>query len=231
MTRARTAAVAAWVCASACMCARPGARPEAAGSISNQEAPVKGSSSDDLARKLAAGKYGDFFNYSVRDKAVDRVWAEPGSLARLEAIVRDPEAPLQARFLASEVLFEKHFTFAAAIGPAVVAEIYAAALRDNLTGMANSWGLLYEHDDEGPVGVRFLMLGEAAVPALMPLLDDARTTLVYDGSEEATVGNGYQFRVKDFAAYYLGKIKRIPVAFHSDVEARDREIEALRRRL
>lgn len=231
MTGAWAAVVAAWACASGCACAGPAVRPGGAGSISNQEAAVKGSSSDELASKLAGGAYGDLFNYAVREEAVDRVWAEPDSLARLEAVVRDPDAPLQARFLACEVLFDKHFVFASEVGEALVAGIYADALRGNLTGMANSWGLLYEHDDEGPVGIRFIMMGAAAVPALRPLLDDAGTDLVYAGSEEATVGNAYHFRVKDFAAYYLGKIKRVPVAYHADVEARDREIEALRNKL
>jgi hypothetical protein len=182
---------------------------------------------DDLIGKLVNGAYGDFFNYAVRDDAIAAVWAEPDSPARLDAIVRDRAAPEKARFFASEVLFEKHFVFVSEIGPEVVAEIYAYALVHNLTGMANSWGLLYKHNDEGPVGIRFIMIGAAAVPALLPLLDDASQPLVYAGSEGATVGNGYGFRIKDYAAFYLGKIKRIPVAFHERIEDRDREIAAL----
>lgn len=184
-----------------------------------------------LATKLERGAYGDFFNYAVREQAIDDVWAEPDAHANLEEIVRDRHATPRARFLASEVLFDKHFTFASAVGPPVVAEIYVDALRGNLTGMANSWGLLYEHDDEGPVGIRFVMLGEGAVPALRRLLHDDSPGPTYAGSEEATVGNAYHFRVKDFAAFYLGKIKRVPVRFHRDPADRDREIDALRRAL
>lgn len=134
---------------------------------------------------------------------------------------------MKARFLACEVLFDKHFTFVPGVGPAAVAEIYAHALAHNLTGVANSWGLLYEHDDAGPVGIRFVMIGEPAVPALVGLLDDASRPLGYAGGEDATVGNAYGFRVKDFAAFYLGRIKRISVAFHQCLEDRDREISAL----
>lgn len=43
------------------------------------------------------------------------------------------------------------------------------------------------------------------------------------------MGNGYHFRVKDFAAYYLGKIKRAPVRFDRDPAVRDRELEELKR--
>jgi hypothetical protein len=32
--------------------------------------------------------------------------------------------------------------------------------------------------------------------------------------EEATVGNGYKYRIKDFAAFYLGRITGTPIAFH-----------------
>jgi hypothetical protein len=184
-----------------------------------------------LAAELERGDHGDLFNYEVRDDAIDEVWAEPDAQANLEAIVRAPGGSPRARFLASEVLFAKDFTFASAIGQELVAEIYAEALRGDFTGMANSWGLLYEHADAGPVGLRFLILGEAAVPVLRGLLEDDRAGPTYEGSEEATVGNGYHFRVKDFAAYYLGRIRRVPVRFHQDLVARDREIEQLERAL
>jgi hypothetical protein len=186
---------------------------------------------DELIAKLVNDDYGNLFNYANRDSAIAAVWADHGGSGRLEAIARARAAPMKARFLACEVLFEKEFTFVSAVGGSVVAEIYAQALVHNLTGMANSWGLLYQHDDEGPVGIRFAMIGADAVPALVPLLDDDSRPLVYVGSEEATVGNAYGFRVKDYAAFYLGKIKRIPVAFHERTEDRDREIAALARTL
>ena len=182
---------------------------------------------DDMVGKLVRGAYGDLFNYAVRDDAIAAIWAEPDSLDRLQAIVRDRGAPMKARFLACEVLFEKHFTFVPDVGATLVADIYGHALVSNFTGMANSWGLLYEHDDAGPVGVRFVMLGDAAVPTLATLLGDGSKPLSYAGSEEATVGNAYGFRIKDFAAFYLGKIKRIAVAYHERPEDRDREIAAL----
>jgi hypothetical protein len=183
--------------------------------------------SDDLAGRLLHGAYGDFFNYAIRDNTIAAVWDDQRNAARLESIVRDRAAPMKARFLACEVLFEKQFTFVSKVGPEIVAEIYAYALVHNLTGMANSWGLLYKHNDEGAVGIRFIMIGTAAVPALLPLLDDTSHPLVYAGSEEATVGNAYGFRIKDYAGFYLGKIKRVPVAFHENAEDRDREIATL----
>jgi hypothetical protein len=185
----------------------------------------------DLARELMGHAYGEFFVLPAHEQTIDRVWGEPANRAALEVLTADAAQPLEARFLAAEVLFARDFTFTSRVSPAVVADIYARALEQNLTGMANSWGLLYEHDDAGPVGIRFVMLGEPAVPALVRLLDNAGAPLTYAGSKEATVGNSYGYRIKDFAAYYLGRIRRIPVGFHSDVAERDQEIARLRQQL
>jgi hypothetical protein len=184
-----------------------------------------------MIHSLVAGTYGDFWNYAVRDAAIDAAWAEHDSHPRLMAIARDATAPLRARFLACEILFERHFTFVPEVGAATVAEIYTHALTDNLTGRANSWGLLYEHDDAGPTGIRFVMIGAPAIPALRPLLDDARPGPAYDGSEESTIGNAYGFRIKDYAAFYLSKIAKLQVVFHARTADRDLEIAALARRL
>jgi len=66
--------------------------------------------------------------------------------------------------------------------------------------MANSWALLWEVRDEGPLGIRLLMVGDDAIPALRPLLADERESMRYLGSEEATVGNELHYRIKDYAA-------------------------------
>jgi len=41
------------------------------------------------------------------------------------------------------------------------------------------------------------------------------------------VGNGARYRVKDFAAFYLGRILSCPVPFHEEVAGRDGEIARL----
>jgi hypothetical protein len=185
----------------------------------------------ELAHKLMSRAYGEFFVLPAHDQTVERVWADPQNRPVLEALVADTTQPVAARFLAAEVLFARDFTFTSRISPAMVAEVYARTLEQNLTGMANSWGLLYEHNDAGPAGIRFVMLGEPAVPALTRLLDNDGAPLLYDGSKEATVGNGYHYRIKDFAAYYLGRIRRIPVVFHREPGERDQEIARLKERL
>ncbi|MBL4648514.1 MAG: hypothetical protein JKY03_02200 [Aureispira sp.] len=182
---------------------------------------------DPIITKLVEDHYGNLFNYMNHDQIINTVWEEAGGADKLKKILIDEEAPMKARFLVSEVLFTKSFGFVVEVGAELVAKIYANAMANNLTGMANSWGLLYEYNDEGPVGINWLLLREAAIPELFKLLDN-ETIHMYHGSEEATVGNSYQFRVKDFAAYYICKIKQIEAVYHETHAARDTEIEKLK---
>jgi hypothetical protein len=208
----------------------PGTQHDAGARTAERSTTMQNQTSD-LARKLISRAYGEFFVLPAHEQTIERIWADPANRPALEALTADTAQPLAARFLAAEVLFARDFTFASRVSGAVIAEIYAHALEQNLTGMANSWGLLYELDDAGPVGIRFIMLGEAAVPALVRLLDSADSPLVYDGSKEATVGNAYHYRIKDFAAFYLGRIRRIPVTFHRELAERDQEIARLKQQL
>lgn len=59
-----------------------------------------------------------------------------------------------------------------------------------------------------------------AIPALVKLLDDA-TIVDWQPS-------GYMYWIKDFGAFYLGRITGKPIPFHEDLAARDREITLLR---
>jgi hypothetical protein len=208
----------------------PGTQPDGGARTAERSTTMQNQTSD-LARKLISRAYGEFFVLPAHEQTIERIWADPANRPALEALTADTTQPLAARFLAAEVLFARDFTFTSRVPGAVIAEIYAHALEQNLTGMANSWGLLYELDDAGPVGIRFVMLGDAAVPALVRLLDNAGSPLTYDGSKEATVGNAYHYRIKDFAAFYLGRVRRIPVTFHRELAERDQEIARLKQQL
>ena len=182
-----------------------------------------------LAERLESNHYGDFYNYALQEQIIQQVWAEVGGVGPLKAIVLTEEVSNKARLIAHEILLKKEFTYLRAkdVDISVIAQIYATALAQNTTGMANSWGLLYEHDDMGPVGYFFGHLGEEGIAALVPLLDDQNIYL-YHGSEAATVGNAYQFQVRDFAAYYISEILNEPSLYQADRAARDKEIECLK---
>lgn len=182
----------------------------------------------ELARKLVAGEYGTLFYYPQHQITIERIWSQPENRQTLEQLVKDSNLPGKARFIAAEVLFARDVFFIDRIGKPVVARLYTEALIEGYTGHANAWGLLWEHDDVGEVGSRFLVLGDEAIPALVELLDDDTIVYSYVGSEDATVGNRYKFRIKDFAAYYISRITAHPVPFHLEHAERDVEIDRLK---
>ena len=94
--------------------------------------------------------------------------------------------------------------------------------------MANPWGL--PGDLGGPVAAHVLDLGDAAVPAFAALLNDA-SPLRYSGSQEATYGNSYNYRVKDEAAALIAELIGVPYPVHLNPQDRDAEIDLLRQRL
>lgn len=197
-------------------------------STHSDTSPIITTEINSIADKLAQDAYGDFFNYTLQEDIINTVWAEAGGVAPLKAIVIDEQAPLKARLIAHEILLQKEFTYVQDedVSLRQIATIYTKALVENTTTMANSWGLLYEYDDAGPIGTSLIMLGEDAIPALIKLLNNT-TQLLYHGSKEATIGNAYQFRIKDVAAYYICRIKNIKPVYYSTHNERDAEIEHL----
>ncbi len=184
----------------------------------------------EFARKLVDRTFGEFFIYPMHDRTIDNIWDNPDNRPLLDSVLADTSISSEARFLAAEIFFRKDILFMRRHAPEMVAEIYADALKNDRTGMANSWGLLYQHEDEGPVGIAFLTIGEKAITPLSGLLDD-ETILHYQGSREATVGNAYRYRVKDAAAYYIGRILGEPLAYYPELSDRDAQIDRLREKL
>jgi hypothetical protein len=92
----------------------------------------------------------------------------------------------------------------------------------------NEWGLLWASPGyDGPLGEQLLAQGHAAVAPLAALLDDD-AQLAYEGSKEATMAGRYGFRVKDAAAYFLGRLLDRDVPFRDAPADRDPEIQRLK---
>lgn len=175
----------------------------------------------DLTATLDSKQYMSVF-MQLTDAPIDELWAQAGGAAALDAVVADRAAPVKARFIAAEVLFRKQPGYHPADAGALAA-VYAEMLRHDV--MANPWGMPGELD--GPLGKHLVGLGEPAVAALRPLLDDNRA-ISYSGSHEATYGNAFRYRVKDLAAFFVASIRKLPFTVVEDPAARDRAIAALR---
>jgi hypothetical protein len=184
-------------------------------------------SSADPADALTRLGYFELF-LRGNDATLDEVWRRADAPERLRRLLPDVQAPALARFLAAEVLFARDPGFPASADRGVLASVYAEALRQNLTSIANPWGLPGELD--GPVARHVLVLGDAALPVLAALLDNERE-LRYSGSKDATIGNSYRYRVKDMAASLIAAVLGLPHATPLDPHERDADIELLRRRL
>jgi hypothetical protein len=179
----------------------------------------------ELAERLTALGYANLF-LIMDNTALEAIWAEPDSRARLEALAYDQEQPFMPRFLAAEILFAKAEGYPPADARTRLAHVYAAALAHEGVVNANIWAMPDSVD--GATGLHVLALGAAVPVAFAPLLDD-QTPLFYEGSEEATVGNAYNYRVKDLAALFISSTARLPYTVHPQPQERDAEIERLRK--
>ncbi len=209
----------------AVLAACPGPTPKETNHMTEQ-------SSSDLAARLVAAGYDGLFLSGDHSRA-ETIWMQGQNQKQLERLVFEPDASLHAKFLAAELLRENGVTIAGDAAP-ILAEAYAQALASTSDAAGNPWrlngnlwGFLQHADDPGHLGAVVIGLGKVAVPYLLKLLGDTGPVF-YEGSREATTGNRLKFRIKDFAAYYIGKIEGVPVPLHDEHAARDAEIERLR---
>ena len=175
-----------------------------------------------VAAELAKLDYVELF-LRTGTAQMDRLWTAANGPRDLEALAVDPNAAWQPRFLAAEILFRKLPGFPSGEQKQALAVAYVETLR--AASIGNPWGLPGELD--GPAGQHLVSLGEVASSGLIALLDDGRR-VPYWGSQEAMLGNSYTFRVKDFAAFFLSRIRGVPYVLHTDPAARDGAIQALR---
>ncbi|MFT6502551.1 MAG: hypothetical protein ACJASQ_002678 [Crocinitomicaceae bacterium] len=184
-----------------------------------------------FANQLINRSFGEFFIYPMHDNTINTIWSDTNNHVLMDRIMTASDISMEAKFLVCEIYFKKDHRFLERYFIKDIAEIYASALVNNYTGMANSWGLLYEHEDAGTAGAVFLILGDLAIPTLTKLLEDDRILLSYNGSIESTIGNGYKFRIKDFAAYYIGEILNTPLKYFPENPERDSQINELKVRI
>ncbi|WP_298516415.1 hypothetical protein [uncultured Kordia sp.] len=186
-----------------------------------------------LIKKIEESGYRNLF--LSNDDIVEKViWNQGNNKDKLKSIAYSENTSHLARFLTVEILKKYNVEIDVEFYE-IIAESYGYALHRTTMGdskfygiVGNLWGLLYEENDLGKLGDFYVSLGEKAIPSLVKLLSYDNSEIFYEGSEEATLGNSYQYRVKDFAAFYISKIKGIPMTFYQDFDKRDAEIERLK---
>jgi len=194
-------------------------------------------SADNVASQLHEAGYGRLLQGG---SLVDAVWQDGNNEDALRHIVLTSDYDPYVRLLASEVLYAKSSDYPPPELKDVLPYIYSQALaasggQDGALIPGNQWGFMYFHDasgvtDYGNLGARLVNVGRPAIPYLVPLLNNS-DPLFYEGSQEATLGDSLRYRVKDAAAYYIGKIMGIPGRFHESHADRDTEVERLKAKL
>jgi hypothetical protein len=182
----------------------------------------------DLAAEVVERGYDGLFMYLDRS-SLNELWQRPGAPSQFDELVRDQSAGAPARFLAAEVLWERRPS--SPPSAADLGRVYATALLERTTRVANPWGLPGAGD--GVVARHVLELHDALRTAreLRFLLEDRggdEEPLMYIGSEDATEGNRYRYRVRDIAAELVAALLEIPYAVVEDPAERDRRIEQVR---
>jgi hypothetical protein len=187
---------------------------------------------DELAARLAGANLSEMATALASDPQVTALWREHADPRPYTLLVEDPGRPDAIRFGAALVLFSMSKDGFRAANPSLIAQVFAAALKHDLTVWTWPWGKLWaEGDPVGTLGRVFLDLGRAAVPSLESLLDDEAPRTAYEGSEEATELARRHYRVKDFAAYYLARITNVTLPWEPRLPQRDEAIAKLRAQL
>jgi hypothetical protein len=163
---------------------------------------------------LRAATYDDLF----LGGGAERVLARPGVVEELKAAMRAENVPPTIRVLAHELLRE----FGEAPDP-TLAEAYCQALPEGFAH--NAWGMPGQYAER--LGETVVRMGDAAVPCLAALLEDRRR-LGYFGSEEPTLSDQMEYRVRDLAADLLARIRGEAFPGDQPPSARNGEIRRLR---
>ena len=167
------------------------------------------------------GLFGELFEQKTYNEFIEKEQPKP---AILQSIVEDGAVSHRIRLAALGVLYYLDGAVYDGIGAEVKAMILAMMLSHDYFSSQDLFGKLWYNDDAGILGDRIIQQGEVAVKFLAKSLEDERIWSSYYGSEEATVMSMRQYRVKDFAAFYIAKIKDYPLQYAQNLSERDSSI-------
>ncbi len=140
----------------------------------------------------------------------------------LAEIVADGD-DLKTSFLAAEILARTDSERWRKLPRPRLAQLYVGALRLDLVGSANAWGL---PGRVGLLGQRLQALGADVLPTLGTLLTN-KQAVHYAGSEDAARANEMGLRIADLAGFYYGLIAVEMFDVTSSVEDRDAMLDYL----
>ncbi|HKY02987.1 MAG TPA: hypothetical protein VJM53_10595 [Burkholderiales bacterium] len=163
--------------------------------------------------------------------AIDQVRAGESDIGSLlQEVANDRETSWDARFLASEYLYRYiDMKLHAELDRDELQESYFEALRHNASGNGADWAFATGPNELGPL-LRMVLDGDSQLNAFLAgLEDDTELPLYFPWRAPAHFEPPY--RVKDFAALAISRVRGLGVDLSGPVDRRDEAIESLRKRL
>jgi hypothetical protein len=161
----------------------------------------------------------------------DSLWADGELKKEYSEVINSEIFSDTVRFNALFISYLRDRQFYNSIEPGIRAELLCSALEGDFTLWHDRWGWLWAEPKLGYVGVLVVHCGEAAIPHLLKLLSNRDSRDDYYGHEESTDMGMRQYRVKDFAAYFVAQIKDYDLPFSYNLRKRDRSIRKMKREL
>ncbi len=176
----------------------------------------------------------------LKESSYDRLFVEkgyslpdgPDSRKCLLQILADDSMDSITRFFAAKLLLEDGSELSLEEGEAVVAA-YAEAIAASaypsgrwlgLTG--NLWLVGGSEWTPGSLGMQLVRMESVSMEALFPLLEDDRP-LAFEGSEEATLADMHNLRVKDAVAAIIAQQANLELKWSPRSSERDLVIQEL----
>jgi hypothetical protein len=159
------------------------------------------------------------------------LWADGARKKDAMAIVESESLGDKLRFHALLTILMRDSVAAQEILPHTRATILCAAIAGDFLEYDEHWGRLWQGGSIGILGGMVVECGESAISPLKGLLENNTPKSSYLGSEEATEMAIRHYRLKDFAAYYIAKIRAYELPWQPVLGDRDAAIEAMRKAL
>ncbi len=184
----------------------------------HSQLPTAAAPTENLENRLIKAGYSKLFIHYDGAEA-HSVFQSDGQQA-LEGLAVDTSASAVARMFACEIIYTVGST--PGLPQLLQAEIYLRMLVSLGLHADNPWG---KPDHLVGLSARVTSLGEAALPALRPLLKNKRL-LYYQGPRPLIKGKNNDPRVKDLAASMMCAVQNKSYSFQEKAKERDRWIKA-----
>src|SRR5262249_17961113 len=138
----------------------------------SDSSPSSSSQLDGLATKLVSADLSAMATGLASDPQVNALWNEYADSGLYTALIEDGKRSNSVRFGAALVLLSKNKDRFGSTNSQIVTQVFATALKENITVWTWPWGRLWADGDPlGHLGRIFLEIGRPALPALEALLD------------------------------------------------------------